>query len=148
MIRENDFNINKIEILVRALIIQNGKILVCKKIGKDHYFLPGGHLNYGESIKRGLKRELKEELGLTFKKCQFIGFSEHQFVEDGKNYHEINFIFKIQTNKVTSESKENHLQFFFFDKNQFSKEKIVPKVLKKAILKWLKDKKPFWVSEI
>jgi len=34
------------------------------------------------------------------------------------------------------------------DKNQLAKEKVLPISLTKAVLKWLKNKKPFWVSEI
>jgi len=77
----------KIEVLVRAIIQKKGKILICKKIGKDYrgknyYFFPGGHLDFGESAKEALKRELMEELGLKIKKSSFIGISEHLFVED------------------------------------------------------------------
>lgn len=137
-----------IEILVRAVIQSKGKILICKKVGYRYYFFPGGHLEYGESAKMALARELKEELGLTIKKCQFVGGSEHQFIEGGKEHQEINLIFWTSVKKLNTESKENHLQFFLMDKKQLAKEKILPIVLKNAILKWFKTKKPFWVSEI
>lgn len=35
-----------------------------KKFLPDQYELPGGHIEYGENIKAGLKREIKEELGV------------------------------------------------------------------------------------
>jgi len=138
----------KIDILVRAIIQKDKKILVCKKIDKDYYFFPGGHVDFGESAKRALNRELKEELDLSFKKCQFIGGSEHRFIEDGKKYHEVNLVFKVFTNKVVTESKEDHLQFFLMSENQLKKEKVLPRILKDAILKWICDKKLFWVSGI
>ena len=143
----------KIEVLVRAIIQERGKILICKKIGKDYrgknyYFFPGGHVEFGESAKEALERELKEELGLRTKKSFFIGGSEHQFIEEGKKYHEINLVFQVLTDKIKTKSKEDHLQFFLMDKDQLSKEKVLPTVLTKAVLKWLKTKKPFWVSEI
>ncbi|PJA94895.1 ADP-ribose pyrophosphatase [Candidatus Jorgensenbacteria bacterium CG_4_9_14_3_um_filter_38_10] len=143
----------KIEVLVRAIIQKKGKILICKKIGKDYrgknyYFFPGGHLDFGESAKEALKRELMEELGLKIKKSSFIGISEHLFVEDAKKYHEINLIFSVLTDKINTTSKEDHLQFFLFDKKQLSKEKVLPTALTQSILKWFKDKKPFWASQI
>ena len=138
----------EIDILVRAIIQNKGKILVCQKVGKGYYFFPGGHLEFGESTKEALKRELREELGLSIKKCSFIGGSEHLFVEDDKKYHEINFAFEVLANKINTKSKENHLQFFLIDKKQLTKEKVLPTSLTKAVLKWLKDEKPFWVSEI
>jgi len=138
----------EIEILVRAVIRVKGKILVCRKIGKKYYFFPGGHLEFGESTKRALAREIKEELGLKIEKCNFIGVSEHQFVEEGIRRHEINLAFEVKLNKLEIQSKENHLRFFLKDKEELVKEKVLPESLKKAVLKWLKDKRPFWVNEI
>ena len=89
-----------------------------------------------------------EELGLKIKKSSFIGISEHLFVEDAKKYHEINLIFSVLTDKINTTSKEDHLQFFLFDKKQLSKEKVLPTALTQSILKWFKDKKPFWASQI
>lgn len=138
----------KIDILVRGLIIHNGKILVCKKKNKRYYFLPGGHVEFGESAIKALKRELKEELDLLFKKYYFVGGSEHRFIEEKKVFQEINLVFRVFPKKLKTKSKENHLQFFLLDKKQFSKEKILPKILKRGILNWLKNKKIFWATEI
>ena len=62
-----------IDVLVRAIIEINGKILVCKKRNKKYYFFPGGHVEFGETAEKALRREVKEELGLNIKKCYFIG---------------------------------------------------------------------------
>lgn len=142
-----------IEILVRAIVQNKGKILICQKIrkdyrGKDYYFFPGGHVEFGESTKEALARELKEELSLKMKKCSFIGGSEHLFAEDGIKHHEINLAFDVKVDKLKFESRERHIQFFLINKNQIAEENVLPAVLKRAILKWLKDKKMFWVSEI
>jgi ADP-ribose pyrophosphatase YjhB (NUDIX family) len=138
----------EIEVLVRAIIKNKGKILVCKKLNKRYYFFPGGHVEFGESAKEALSRELKEELGLKIKKISFIGGSEHVFVEDGIKHHEINLALDVKADKLKLESKENHIQFFLIDKNRIAKENILPIVLKRAILGWFKDKKMFWVSQI
>lgn len=142
-----------IDVLVRAIIQSKGKILICRKTGKDYggkdyYFFPGGHVEFGERAKDALKREIKEELGIKIKKPHFIGGSEHTFVEDGKKYHEINLIFDVLTDKRDAVSKEDHLQFFLMGKKQLAKEKVLPETLTKATLKWLKNKKPFWASQI
>ena len=139
---------NKIEILVRAIIQNNGKVLVCRKIGKRYYFFPGGHVEFGESAKKALAREIKEELSINIKKSSFIGGSEHLFTEDKIEHHEINLFFQVLPRKLDTKSKENHLRFFLFDKKQLAKETVLPRELKVAVLKWLKNKKPFWVSEI
>lgn len=138
---------NKTEILVRAVIQDGNKVLVCKKLNKRYFFFPGGHLEFGESAKDALARELKEELGVAVKKCSFIGGSEHTFVEDGIKHHEINLAFDTSVKKINTKSQENHLKFLLLDKNSLVKEKVLPLVLAQAIFRWFKNKKPFWVSE-
>jgi len=138
----------EIEVLVRAIIQSKDKILVCKKIEKKYYFFPGGHIEFGENAKKALVRELKEELDLKMKKCSFIGGSEHLFVEDGKKRHEINLVFDVKVSKLKFKSKEDHLEFFLKTKKELSREKVLPEILTKTILKWLKTKNPFWISEI
>ena len=138
----------EIEILVRAVIEIKGKILVCRKIGNDYYFFPGGHLEFAESAKEGLIREIKEELGATIKECHFMGASEHIFTENNEKHQEINLTFYVPAQEINRKSKEDHLQFFLLSKEQLSKEKVLPKILVKAVLKWLEDKKPFWTSQI
>jgi len=138
----------KFEVCVRTVIQKREKILVCWNKEKSYYFFPGGHLNFGESIPKALSRELKEELGMEIKKFSFIGLVDNIYEEAGKKHHEINLVFNVIPKKIISKSKENHISFFFFDKKRFSKEKVLPIALKRVILKWLKDKKIFWASQI
>ncbi len=104
-------------------------------------------MEFGESAKDALARELKEELGAAVKKCSFIGGSEHLFIEDGIKRHEINLVFDTSVKKIKTKSQEDHLEFLFLDKNSLVKEKVLPLVLVQAILEWFKNKKLFWVSE-
>ncbi|MFA5189008.1 MAG: NUDIX hydrolase [Patescibacteria group bacterium] len=53
-----------------ALIVNDGKLLLIKQSYQYHYSLPSGFLKQGEDLKAGIKREIKEELGLN------IGISE------------------------------------------------------------------------
>jgi len=138
-----------IDLLVRAVIEdEEGKILLCKKVNKDYFFFPGGHVEFGESTEKALRRELREELGVEIESRSFIGGSEHKFIEDGIEYHEINLVFWVIPNRINTHSKENHLKFFLLDKNQLRQEKVLPEVLVKAILGWFENKKTFWVSAI
>ena len=134
-----------IEVLVRG-IIQNkeGKILVCQKKGKNYYFFPGGHVEYGESTKDALARELKEELDLDVEETSFMGGFEHMFVEYGKEHHEINLFYKVEVKEFKIESKENHLDFFLFTKEELKKETVFPEISKE----WFENKKIFWKGQI
>jgi ADP-ribose pyrophosphatase YjhB (NUDIX family) len=138
---------NKIEICIRAVIKQQNKILVCYSKEQKHYFLPGGHIKFGEDIKTALLREMKEELNLRIKKLIFMGIVENFYLENNKKYHEINIIFNGKVDKINTQSKEKHISFELIDISQFAKKNILPVALKKSVLRWLKDKKTFWVSQ-
>ncbi|TSC53278.1 MAG: ADP-ribose pyrophosphatase [Parcubacteria group bacterium LiPW_39] len=69
-------------------------------------------MEFGESAKDALVRELKEELGVAVKRCSFIGGSEHTFIEDGIKQHEINLAFDTSVKKINTKSQEDHLGFF------------------------------------
>ena len=53
-------------IRVSALLQRGGRVLLCRheKGGRDHWLLPGGGVNGGETIIRALQRELTEEVGI------------------------------------------------------------------------------------
>lgn len=61
---------SKFEIVVRAIITdKKGKILLVKRAKtpeKDKWCLPGGKVEYAETVDDAIKREIKEELNLTF----------------------------------------------------------------------------------
>ena len=56
----------KTRIRVAALVVRDGKILLAEheKGGRRYWLLPGGGMEYGESVEETLKRELVEEAGL------------------------------------------------------------------------------------
>jgi len=144
-----------IEICVRAIIESGGRILVCWHKEKKYYFFPGGHIDFGEMAEPALIRELKEELDIVVKKLSFIGIIENIYIEKrdkhkehrGK-HHEINLVFSVSAERIKDKSLEDHIDFVFLDIRRFAKERVLPMVLKKQVLKWLKDKKPFWASRI
>lgn len=139
---------NDFELCVRAIIQQNGAILVCQNKEKNYYFFPGGHINFGESAEEALKRELKEELYISIKTISFIGTIENVFEEGGRKHHELDLVFSVEAKNLKDRSKEDHIDFVFFDMKRFVKEDIFPIALRDNIIKWKKDKKIFWASEI
>jgi ADP-ribose pyrophosphatase YjhB (NUDIX family) len=135
------------ELIVRALIIRDGKILVCQTIGRDYFFLPGGHVEFGENMRYSLERELEEEIGAKIINAQFIGGVENIFEQDNVKKHEVSFVFHIDLDLDEVVSKESHISFFWFTMEEFIEKKIVPPTLKDAVIAWMANKQTFFIEE-
>ena len=48
----------------RAIILHEDKLLVVRHTGQDFYALPGGKLEFGETMPECIIREITEELGI------------------------------------------------------------------------------------
>jgi len=60
---------------VGVLIVKDGKVLLGKRKGSHgagEYALPGGHLEYLESFKKCIIREVKEECNITIGNVNFL----------------------------------------------------------------------------
>lgn len=69
-------NNHKINVRLRLVIIKKGKLLTTFTKKGNFYYYVGGHLEHGETILNGSKREIVEECGegtrLTLKKILYI----------------------------------------------------------------------------
>jgi 8-oxo-dGTP pyrophosphatase MutT (NUDIX family) len=67
------------------------KRAVTKKFLPKVYELPGGHIDYGEDIAAGLRREIMEELGMTIEVGDpFFAFT---YINEVKGSHSIEVIY-------------------------------------------------------
>jgi len=135
-----------IELITRAMIFHDGKILLCRKVGAPWYFLPGGHVEFGEEAKTALAREIKEELGVEGTVGGFIGIVENMFREGEKERHEMNLVFEVSIAEANLSSQEDHIEFAWVDGTKLQEEQIYPVALKNSILQWIQDKQLFWAS--
>jgi len=129
-----------IEIIVRAVIINNGKILLCKQKMENCYFLPGGHVKFGESLKKALMREIKEELNMPLKDYEFLGNVENWYGTKKHKRHEINFVYKVSLKNGTIKTTENHIEFYWKIFLELNRVKFLPIQLKKRLLNLMKNK--------
>lgn len=105
----------KFHLISRAVILKNNHILLARQKGADNTFLPGGHIEIGESAKNALKRELKEELNFEIKVKRYLGAVEVDWKETEVKHYEINHIFMADIINFDTNNNliscENHLEF-------------------------------------
>ena len=133
-----------IHVLSRAVIIKDGKLLMCVNSKFPFYFLPGGHIEHGESAAYALERELEEELGLVCTTQRFLGCFEYSFIPnnpDKCHSHEYNFIYLVDApdldGNVVPQSPEDHTIFAWVSITALQDVDFKPKALKKVLIEWL-----------
>jgi ADP-ribose pyrophosphatase YjhB (NUDIX family) len=64
---------------VRAIIIENGRLLVMRrsKYGSEYYTLVGGRVNEGETSEQALVREVREETTLVVTAARLVYTEDH-----------------------------------------------------------------------
>ena len=95
-------NEKHIETIARGVCIRNGKVLLCLPKDRSYSYLPGGHIEFGETGREALVREMKEETGLDATAGDLLGVVESSFVQKGEKHCEINLIYAM---KVEVEGK-------------------------------------------
>lgn len=124
-----------------GLVIQDGKILLIKKVGGPYdgkLDLPGGTIEFCERPEDALKRELMEEVGIEVVDFQLFDADsvafEWQYKEDVLlKVHHMGIFFKVlnYNNEIKNEIKvdevnDDSLGAEFFDIDKLSKEELSP----------------------
>lgn len=87
---------HEIEIISRGVCIVDNYLLLCHGRGHTNTYLPGGHIEKGESAATALEREIKEELGIKAHAGRFLGAVENQFEQKGRQVDEISLLFELE----------------------------------------------------
>lgn len=83
-------------IRVAGLFLRQGKILLAEheKGGRRYWLLPGGGMEYGESVEETLVRELREEAGLEIEVGKLLWVVES--IPGDKHRHVLNLILEAE----------------------------------------------------
>ena len=94
-----------IETIARGVCVKDGKVLLCYPKDRSYSYLPGGHIEFGETGREALVREMKEETGLDATAGDLLGVVESSFVQKGERHCEINLIYEMKV-KVKGEGEQ------------------------------------------
>ena len=100
-----------IETIARGVAIRGGRLLLCRAKGGDTTYLPGGHIEFGETGREALVREMKEETGVDAKAGAFLGVVENSFMQRGKPHAEINLVYALDVGDAEISSREDWIEF-------------------------------------
>lgn len=115
----------KTEIVLTGILRDKDLFLAVKRNENDDLFpgaweFPGGHLETGETLKEGLKRELKEEIDFT---DDFEPIITHYYDEvkekNGKLIHEleIGFLINVDSTKINVKLSNEHCDYKWLTKD-------------------------------
>ena len=112
----NEYELAGIEIIARGVCVQEGKILLCRAKGGATTYLPGGHVEFGETGRQALVREVKEEMGVDAETGAFLGVVENAFEQHGKPHAEVNLVYELKVPPATlARACEDWIEFEWRD---------------------------------
>ena len=91
---------------------EKDKMLFLKQYGNDFYVLPAGYVNKGESAEEALRREIKEELGVTVKD---FSFNRSGYFEKSQTLI-LNFTAVLDTEEIKPNLEVDSFKWFDFEK--------------------------------
>lgn len=91
----------KPKLVVGILARYKNKFLLAKEVlegGKTYWIVPGGKVEFGETIEDAAKREILEETGIKAKSLKFLAYKEA--IATKHNYHTVIFFFETRTSSL------------------------------------------------
>ncbi|MFN7662721.1 MAG: NUDIX domain-containing protein [Alphaproteobacteria bacterium] len=142
-----------IHCLSRAVVIDQDHILVCynPRSTTPYIYLPGGHMEEGESAQGSLEREMLEETTLSFEIGRFLGVLEYSFAAHTKanpcHTHEYNFCFlascpSLKNLTLPPEPEQDIVRFRWVHLSHLQTENLLPSPLIKLLPQWLSTSLP------
>lgn len=93
--------------------------------------IPGGHIEFGETILDALKRELKEELGYELKTEPEL-LHVWSYVSKSKNSHGVYLVYVLDLKKEIkfSSLEDSSLEFIWLDRSEIKIQNFLPEMEK------------------
>jgi ADP-ribose pyrophosphatase YjhB (NUDIX family) len=126
------------QLAVSAVIFRDGKVLLLKRAkspGNGFWSLPGGRVEFGESLHTALRREVDEEAGLTIDIVALAGWREVLPGAGGGGGHYLIMSFAARWAAGELQLNEEHDDFKWVEPGRFGDLKLtggLPEVVEAA----------------
>ena len=126
----NEYELAGIEVIARGVCVQEGEILLCRAKGGATTYLPGGHVEFGETGRQALVREVEEEMGVDAETGAFLGVVENAFEQHGKPHAEVNLVYELKVpSAAPARACEDWIEFEWRDLAQL--DDLLPAALRR-----------------
>jgi ADP-ribose pyrophosphatase YjhB (NUDIX family) len=115
------------QLAVSAVIFRDGKLLLLKRAkspGQGFWSLPGGRVEFGESLHTALAREVDEEAGLRIEIVALAGWREVLPSGSGSGGHYLIMSFAARWKANEVRLNEEHDDFKWIEPGQFGDLKL------------------------
>jgi len=102
---------------VDGILLDKDRVLLLKRAIRPFlgsWTLPGGHVEYGETVEKAIKREVKEELGIPVKIKKLFGVYSNP--KRDPRYHTVSIVYllgKIR-GKIRIDRESSEFKYFSF----------------------------------
>lgn len=122
-----EYELAGVEIIARGVAVADGEILLCRAKGSSTTYLPGGHVEFGETGRQALEREVREELRAEVKVGKFLGVVENSFLQHGKKHAEVNLVYEMEfAGPKPRESAEDWIEFEWRGLDSLKSARLLP----------------------
>ncbi len=121
-----EYELAGIETIARGVAILDGRLLVCRAKGAKSCYLPGGHIEFGETGRAALVREMREEAGIAVETGRFLGVVENSFLQHGKPHAEINLVYEMRVPSADVSSCEDWIEFAWVPLDALAAANLLP----------------------
>ncbi len=121
------------EVAVSGIIVQGDRVLLIKRghePAKDWWSVPGGHLEWGETVQDALIREVKEECNIIVKPVRLFSIVEAIDKNNPPKYHYILLDYIAEYVSGTPQMGSDAEDIGWFSENDLEHMRVVPSVLR------------------
>ena len=132
-----EYELAGIETIARGVCTVGGRLLLCRAKGGATTYLPGGHIEFGETGREALVREMAEETGVTARTGRFLGVVENRFVQHGRPHAEINLVYSMEIDASPEDvrAREDWIEFEWCGLDRLGEANLLPETFR-SLSRW------------
>lgn len=136
-----------IELISRGVCFSDGYVLACRNRRRGNLYLPGGHIERGESARQALAREWREELGVDCIVDSFLAVHEQRFTSpDEGDTCELTLLFRCTSPTLRAPlaptAAESHIAFEWIPLDGLMTAGLLPLGMARQLPAWLANPAP------